>query len=98
MLNHEPLIAKYRYTRDGVHVLRMQESDKLGKIRKRSVVLAEQRMFERNIHAAVAVFDVKYHGISANFAPVADDPYSMITAGHEARQINGANFEIASHR
>ncbi len=40
---------------------------------------------ERNIHAAIAVLDIKHHGVAAHFAPVADDADPVIAGRHDAQ-------------
>ncbi len=57
-----------------------------------------QRMVERDIHATVAVLDIEHHGIPADFAPMFDDAYPVVTSGHHAGQIDCAYFKILSHR
>ena len=56
--------------------------------------LAEQRVLEGNGDAAVGVFDVEDYGVATDFAPVADDAESVIAGGHDAGQVDGADFEV----
>jgi len=51
-------------------------------------------MLEGNVDAAVGVFDVEDDGVAADFAPVADDAESVVAGGHDAGQVDGADFEI----
>ena len=51
-------------------------------------------MLEGNVDAAVGVFDVEDYGVAADFAPVADDAESVIAGGHDAGEVDGADFEI----
>src|SRR5208282_5123248 len=83
---------------DGVHILLVYEVDKLGHIVNVDLVLAEQRMLEGNVDAAVRIFDVENYRVAAYFAPVADDAESMIAGGHDAGQVDGADFELFGYR
>src|ERR1700733_10309412 len=58
-------------------------------------MLAQQRVLEGNVDAAVGILDVEDHGVAADFAPVADDAESVIAGGHDAGQVDGADFEIS---
>ena len=60
------LIAEDGHARNGVHVFGVQEADVFGQIVNYHVVLAEERIVEGNVHAAVAVFNVEDHGVAAN--------------------------------
>src|SRR6266478_8320846 len=59
------------------------------------VMTAQQRMIERNSHAAVAVLDIEHHGVPANFTPVPDDLYPAIACRHESSEINRPHFKVA---
>ena len=72
----------------------MQEADELGHVVNINFVLAEQRVLEGNVDAAVGIFDVEDHGVASDFAPVADDAESVIAGGHHAGEVDGADFEI----
>src|ERR1700676_5013315 len=58
------------------------------------LVLAQQRVLEGNGDAAVGVFDVEDYGVAADFAPVADDAESVVAGGHDAGQVDGADFKV----
>ncbi len=62
------------------------------------LMLAEQRMLEGDIHAAVGILNVEDDGIAANFAPVADDAKSMVAGSHDAGEINRPDFEVFGDR
>ena len=96
MLHHQALVAEDGNARDGMHVLLVQEVDELRDVVNVDLVPAEQRVLERNVDAAVGVFDVEHYGVAADFAPVADDAESMVAAGHDAGQVDGADFEVFS--
>ncbi len=51
-------------------------------------------MLEGNVDVAVAVFDVEDYGVASDFAPVADDAESVIAGGHDAGEVDGADFKI----
>src|SRR5712675_3594327 len=57
-------------------------------------MLAKQRVIEGDGDAAVGVFDVEDDGVAADFAPVLDDAESVIAGGHDAGQVDGADFEV----
>src|ERR1700733_13887029 len=57
-------------------------------------MLAQQRVLEGNVDAAVGILDVEDHGVAADLAPVLDDAESVIAGGHDAGQVDGADFEI----
>src|SRR5208283_2265833 len=78
----------------GVHVLLMQEVHELGYVVNVDFVLAEQRVLEGNVDAAVGVLDIEDDGVAADFAPVADDAESVIAGGHDAGQVDGADFKV----
>ena len=58
------------------------------------LVLAEQRVLEGNVDAAVGVLDIEDDGIAANFAPMLDDAKSVIAGRHDSGEVNGADFEV----
>ena len=58
------------------------------------LVLAEQRVIEGDVDAAVGVFDIEDDGVAADFAPMLDDAEAVIAGGHDAGQVDGADFEI----
>src|SRR6185295_4154114 len=58
------------------------------------LVTAEQRVFEGNGHAAIAVLDIEYHRVAADFTPVADDPNAMIAGRHQPRKVDRPHFKI----
>jgi hypothetical protein len=95
---HQSLITEDRNASDGMHSLRMQEMSELGHIVNVNVLPSGKRVIERDIHAAVAVFDVEHHGISAHFAPMLDDADTVVTARHYTRKIDGPYFEILRYR
>ena len=98
MLGDQALVAENGDAGDGVHVLGMQEVYKFRYIVKVNVVLAEQRVFEGNVDAAVGVLDVEDDGVAPDFAPVTDDAESVVAARHDAGQIDGADFKISGDR
>src|ERR1022692_943091 len=98
MLDHHALVAEDGDAGDGVHVLRVQEVYKLRQVVNVDLMLAQQRMLEGNIDAAVAVLNIEDHGVAADFAPVADDAHSVIAGRHHAGQVDGADFKIFGYR
>ena len=94
MLDYQALVAEDGDAGDGVHVLGVQEVDELRQVVDVDLVLAEQRMLEGNVDAAVGIFDVEDDGVAADFAPVADDAESVIAGGHDAGEVDGADFKI----
>src|SRR5271154_5472878 len=98
MGSHQMLVTKDRYPRDCVHVFRMEEVHKLREVRDIVALSGSEGVVESDVNDAVAVFDVEYNRVAANFTPVTDDADAMITARHHAGQINGANFEISCNR
>src|SRR5580698_1199218 len=94
MLDHHAFVAEDGDAGDGVHVLRVQEVNELGQIVNVNLVLAEQRVLEGNGHAAVGILYVENHGVAADFTPVADDAQAVVAGGHDAGQVDGADFEI----
>ena len=94
MLNDHALVAEHGDAGDGVHVFGVQEVDELWQVVNIDLVLAEQRMLERNIHAAVGIFNVEDNGVASDLAPVADDADPMVAGGHDAGEIDGADFKI----
>src|ERR1700722_1103927 len=75
----------------------MQEADELGNVVNINFVLAEQRMLEGNVNAAVGILDVKDYGVTADLAPVADDAESVVAGGHYSGEVDGADFEISGN-
>src|SRR6202161_1276296 len=73
----------------------MQEADELGNVVNINFVLAEQRMLEGNVDAAIGIFDVEDYGVAADFAPVADDAESVVAGGHHSGEVDGADLEIS---
>ncbi len=57
-------------------------------------MLAEQRVLEGDGDAAVGIFDVEDDRVAADFAPMLDDAESVIAGGHDAGQVDGADFEV----
>src|ERR1700686_2323580 len=98
MLDNQSLVAEHGDTGDGVHVLLVQEAYKFRYVVQVDVVLAQERMLPGNGHAAVRILDVEDDGVAADFTPVADDAESVIAAGHDAREVNGADFEVFGDR
>src|SRR5215475_10279706 len=76
----------------------MQEAGKLGHVANVDVLASGERVVERDVYAAVAVLDIEDHGIAADFAPVLDDAYPVVTSGHHASQIDCAYFKILRDR
>jgi hypothetical protein len=97
MLHHHALVAEDGDAGNGVHILGVQEVNELRQIVDIHLVLAEQRMLERNVHAAVGILDIEDHGVAANFAPVANDANSVIAGRHDAGQVDRADFKILGH-
>ena len=98
MRHHQALVAEDGDAGDGVHVLLVQEADELGYVVDVDLVLAEQRVLEGNGDAAVGVLDIEDDGVAADFTPVLDDAESVIAAGHDAGEVDGADFEIFGNR
>ena len=94
MGDDQALVAEDGDSRDGVHVLLVQEADELGHVVDVDLVLAEQRVLEGNGDAAVGVLDIENDGVASDFTPVADDAESVIAGGHDAGQVDGADFEV----
>ena len=94
MLDDHALVAEDGDAGDGVHVFGVQEVDELRQVVNIDLMLAEQRMLEGNVHAAVGVFDVEDDGVAADLAPVADDAKSVIAGRHDAGEVDGADFKI----
>src|SRR5580704_12336267 len=94
MLDHHALVAENGDAGDGVHVFGVQEVDELRQVVNVNLVLAEERMLEGNVDAAVGIFDVEDYGVAANFAPVADDAESVIAGSHDAGEVDGSDFKI----
>src|SRR5580704_10391930 len=97
MVGDQALVTEHGDASDGVHVLLVQEVNELGHIVNVDVVLAGQRMLVRDGDAAVRVFDVEYDRVATDFAPVADDAEPVIAAGHDAGQVDGADFEVSGN-
>jgi hypothetical protein len=72
----------------------VQEPHELGHVVNINFVLAEQRVLEGNVDAAVGIFDVEDHGVASDFAPVAYDAESVVAGGHHAGEVDGADFKI----
>src|SRR6478609_9422059 len=72
--------------------------DQLGNIVNVDVVLAEQGVIEGNGNAAVGILDVEDDRVAADFTPVAYSAESVVAAGHEPSEIDGADFEILRDR
>src|SRR5580693_8327722 len=94
MLDYHALVAEDGDAGDGVHVFGVQEVHELGQVVNVDLMLAEQRMFEGDGNAAVGIFDVEDDGVAADLAPVADNAEPVIAGGHDAGEIDGADFEI----
>src|SRR6266853_4170807 len=94
MLLDQALVAEDGDAGNGVHVLLVHEADELGDVVNVDLMLAQKRMLEGDGNAAVGVFDVEHDGITSHFAPVADNEKSVIAGGHDAGQVDGADFEV----
>src|SRR5258708_12415388 len=94
MLDHHALVAKNGDAGYGVHVLRVQEVNKLRQVVNVPLMLAEKRVTEGKGDAAVGIFDVEDHGVAADLAPVADDSQAVIAGGHDAGQVYCSDFKI----
>ncbi len=97
MLHHQPFVAEDGDARDGMHVLGVQEVNKLWQVMNVDLMFAEQRMFEGNIHAAIGILNVENDGVAANLAPVANDAHAMVAGGHDTGEVDGAHFKIFGH-
>src|SRR5882757_3930597 len=95
---YQPLIAEDSHTGNGVHVLGMQEMNELRQIVESAAMASQQRMVERDSHAAVAVLDIENHGVAADFAPMLDDPNSVIASGHDSSEIDGPDLKVPLDR
>src|SRR5229473_5985380 len=94
MLDHHALVAKNGDAGYGVHILRVQEVNKLRQVVNVNLMLAEKRVLEGNGDAAVGIFDVEDHGVAADLAPVADDSQAVIAGGHDAGEVDRSDFKI----
>src|SRR5580692_9596065 len=94
MFDDHALVAEDGDAGDGVHILGMQEVDELRKVVNIDLVLAEEGMLEGNVDAPVRVLDIEDDGIAADLAPVADDAESVVAGGHDAGEVDGADFKI----
>src|SRR5947208_14331473 len=73
----------------------MQEADKLGQIADGDILpLGRQSVLKRYVDAAVAVLNVKDHGIAASLFPALYQADSMSAAGGHAGQVDGAHLAI----
>src|SRR4030088_2463841 len=75
---YQVLIAKDCDPGDGVHVLRMQETGELGQVVDVVFLSTGERVVKGNVDDAVAVFDIKYYRVAADFAPMTDDPQAAV--------------------
>ena len=82
MRHDQSLVAEDGDSGDGMHALRMQEANVFRQIMEIGMMAAQQRMIKRNVDDAVAVLDIEDHGVSAHFAPVLNNPDSVIAACH----------------
>src|ERR1700737_3106151 len=98
MLLHQALVAEDCDAGDGMHVLRMQEVDQLRDIVDVDLMLAQQQVLEWNVYAAVAVLNVEHYRVAAYLPPVADDAESVVAGGHDAGQVDGADFKVFGDR
>src|SRR3984893_16497253 len=94
MLLDQALVAEDGDAGNGVHVLLVHEADELRDVVNVDLMLAQERMLEGDGNAAVGVFDVEDDRIASYFAPVADNAKSVIAGGHDASQVDGADFEV----
>ena len=83
---------------DGVQVHGVQITHEFGQIGNRSPIMRRKRMIERYAQRTVAVLDVEYHGVSADFLPMLNDLDPFGAARHRTRQINRADLFVFSHR
>ena len=73
MVLGDVVVPEERLPRDHVHIQRVQETNVLGQIGDRMILyLFSQRMIKRDVDAAVAVFNVENHCISARLLPAAN--------------------------
>src|SRR5512146_743610 len=98
MRNYEPLITGDGDARNGVHSLGMQEMGVLCQIADVYLVSPKQRVLERDVHGAVAVFNVENNRIAAGFAPATNNVDPVIASRHQTGQVNSANFEVLRDR
>src|SRR5579884_1792617 len=68
--------------------------DVLGKVVNVGLMRPEQRMFERDVHRPIAVFNVENNGVAAGLSPSFYNLDSMVARCHEAGQVNGTDFEV----
>ena len=94
MRDHQALVAEDGDAGDGVHVLLVEEADELRYVVDVDLVLSEQRVLEGDGDAAVGVLDIEDYGVAADFTPMLDDAESVIAAGHDAGEVDGADFEV----
>ena len=77
-----------------MHVLRVQEVHELRQVVNINLMLAEQRVLEGNVDAAVGIFNIEDHGVAADFAPMADDAQAVVAGRHDSGEVDGAHFKI----
>src|SRR5260370_1956139 len=94
MLLDQALVAEDGDAGNGVHGLLVHEADELRDVVNVDLMLAQERMLEGDGDAAIGVFDVEVDRITSYFAPVADNAKSVIAGGHDAGQVDRADFEV----
>src|SRR5437868_4352408 len=72
----------------------MQEPGVLRQVVNVNFVASEQRVLEGNIHSTVGVLYIEDDGIAAGLTPALHDFDAMVTSGHQAGQIDGADFKV----
>src|SRR6266568_7669684 len=91
---YKVLITEDCDPRNGVHVFRVQEADEFRQVGDVVLLAGGEWMIEGNVDDAVAVLDIKHHGVAADFAPATNNAQAAIATGHHAGQVDGAYFEV----
>src|ERR1700721_996117 len=95
MRRNQVFIAEDRDSRNGMHVLRMKEVNKLWQVGDVMTLSGCEWVIESDIDYAVTILDVENHGVASNLAPVADDAFPVFAPRHYARQVDRSDFEIS---
>src|SRR5438270_3585902 len=87
------VVTEERLPGDYVQIKRMQETHVLGQVGDGIIPdLARQRMLKRNVDGAIAILNVKDHGVAASLLPALDQLNAAGAAGRSAGQVDSANL------